>query len=105
MSNLETVEFRRTFLLHNFVYVLIVFLLVTYESECQSGKDVLSNLRPLKYSAKKEACKTFCNSITCETIKQCKIGTIQKKASYCNCCDACVKYLGKCKYFSDFKQF
>lgn len=59
--------------------------------------EVLKSLRPLKYSTSSTGtCTEFCGNIACQPIKECTEGVIVKNETYCGCCEACVKYLGKC---------
>ncbi|XP_054709117.1 uncharacterized protein LOC129218820 [Uloborus diversus] len=35
----------------------------------------------------------FCSSVKCEAIEDCQNGKIIQNASFCNCCDACIKFI------------
>ncbi|CAL1291104.1 unnamed protein product [Larinioides sclopetarius] len=38
-------------------------------------------------------CDDFCKIVACESIADCSKGRIIRNASYCGCCDACIKFL------------
>ncbi|KAG8201470.1 hypothetical protein JTE90_024339 [Oedothorax gibbosus] len=41
-------------------------------------------------------CQTgFCENVNCEHPKNCKEGELERKASFCQCCDVCIKLLGE----------
>lgn len=72
---------------------LFFFHFIQNNASYLNDNEVLKSLRPLKYSG---SCTKFCEKVACQAIKECPEGVIVKNETYCGCCEACVKYLGKC---------
>lgn len=84
-------QFQKTLQYWVFLILTFIFLSVLCHVHCLNDDEVLKRtFRPLKYSID---CKEFCKNIICQPIKECSDGVILKNESYCNCCEACVKFL------------
>lgn len=85
--------FRFCEVFHFCSFLLLFFTHVLCHPELKLNEEAIKiNLRPLKYS---EKCSKLCDNIICQPVKECDNGVISKDASYCGCCEACIKFLGK----------
>ena len=80
-----------------FIFLTLSFIFIhnvqSSTSNLKYDSEILKALRPLKYDD--GSCTKFCEKIMCQPVKECDKGLIIKNETYCGCCEACVKFLGK----------